>query len=662
VVAGIDIWKPAIETHHLNGLGAGLEYDLMRLVGDGGYEAAQQLAKEIEDRYGRIDVLIGSPPCQEFSTSKRGGTGNLQKGMLLVRAMMVMVVALKPKFWLMENVPRLEQAIWKESAMRQDDGWLIELRKLGVDLDGHQDGYLNVPYGKVYTASDFGAPQHRRRFVAGNVNPRHVDLFRLDIKPLLCDILGSLERQWHSEGSSICDPYYTGHAIPKQELRDYGYDPYIHPMYWEEMRFYKRRHGMGGKLDFPDRTDRTARTVVATMSISSRESMIFAVDDQWGNPVTTEYHGRARPLCRHLRVREAACLQGFPISFQFAGENLTTRYRLIGNAVPCQLSYALAQAVLVSFEKHGTEDAKQEKRLEATDMYRTDNWASWIIPPQHQVPPEATDIYNTRTADFRARHNKPIRRIFLGSKAVGSSAKIVFENVMWRDSRTRQGGSWKSCIQAGTGKGLAQVFLDETSVRELLDAVDLEFTTPKGQTMLIDDRLDNARKIVEKFAMEIEKGIPLTCDDWVEFPGFGSEIPEECYSGADGRLPLPSVTRLQQLFTGNIKQTDGVISPIDLFDGLDVILLMTIHDSEYASFEIPVDGMVDKGDEFHGRRVSGMADNKIKGSLPLITILSGLFSVLVIDAMQKKDGILMDSIQKTIARAADMIRSWYDDN
>jgi DNA (cytosine-5)-methyltransferase 1 len=47
---------------------------------------------------------------------------------------------------------------------------------------------------------------------------------------------------------------------------------------------------------------------------------------------------------RCINVREAACLQSFPVDYEFVG-SLGSQYRQVGNAVPVELSTAVAQSV-----------------------------------------------------------------------------------------------------------------------------------------------------------------------------------------------------------------------------------------------------------------------------------------------------------------------------
>ena len=47
---------------------------------------------------------------------------------------------------------------------------------------------------------------------------------------------------------------------------------------------------------------------------------------------------------RLINVREAACLQSFPINYKFYGETVGSLYRQVGNAVPIELSSAVARS------------------------------------------------------------------------------------------------------------------------------------------------------------------------------------------------------------------------------------------------------------------------------------------------------------------------------
>ena len=48
---------------------------------------------------------------------------------------------------------------------------------------------------------------------------------------------------------------------------------------------------------------------------------------------------------RRLSVRECALIQTFPLKYKFEYERITDGYKMIGNAVPVEFAYHLAQAV-----------------------------------------------------------------------------------------------------------------------------------------------------------------------------------------------------------------------------------------------------------------------------------------------------------------------------
>ena len=87
-----------------------------------------------------------------------------------------------------------------------------------------------------------------------------------------------------------------------------------------------------GKMDFPDRTNRLCRTIMATESYCSRESIIFPKEN------TSDKY-------RAPTIRELSCLMGFPIDYQFEGGSSTNKHKQIGNAVCVHLSKALADAI-----------------------------------------------------------------------------------------------------------------------------------------------------------------------------------------------------------------------------------------------------------------------------------------------------------------------------
>ena len=54
------------------------------------------------DSIPEFEVLVGGPPCIEFSASKQG-RGNILAGLKLIQAFLQVVYKRKPKYWIMEN-------------------------------------------------------------------------------------------------------------------------------------------------------------------------------------------------------------------------------------------------------------------------------------------------------------------------------------------------------------------------------------------------------------------------------------------------------------------------------------------------------------------------------------------------------------------------------
>ena len=57
-------------------------------------------------------------------------------------------------------------------------------------------------------------------------------------------------------------------------------------------------------------------------------------------------------LYRRLTVRECARIQGFPDDFLFYYNNINDGYKMIGNAVPVNLSYEIAKKIKEALEEN----------------------------------------------------------------------------------------------------------------------------------------------------------------------------------------------------------------------------------------------------------------------------------------------------------------------
>ena len=59
-------------------------------------------------------------------------------------------------------------------------------------------------------------------------------------------------------------------------------------------------------------------------------------------------------MYRRLSVRECARIQTFPDDFIFHYDNISAGYKMIGNAVPVNLAYFLANSIKVQLQQNET--------------------------------------------------------------------------------------------------------------------------------------------------------------------------------------------------------------------------------------------------------------------------------------------------------------------
>lgn len=365
VVMGIDSWEPAIKTHNFN-------HDLNDVTKS---VLDFEDIKEIEN-LPDTDVIIGSPPCQLFSISNRGGNAEKTEGIRLIKTFFKIIAVKKfkknsiLKAWLMENVPNSQNFI-EESYTFSDldlDEWAksqgINPQKVAIRAKNN---------GGILNSDDYGSAQVRKRFVCGEFIPTgefpYPNITNSENKVTLNRIFEDFPKPLSKIGNKrIQDPNYPGETIDSKELRDHFYDSGIYQVQWQKARDAKQNHPYMGKMSFPENMEKPSRTIMATMSASTREAIIYK----------SELNRKGDGEYRTPTIREAAIIMGFPINYQFYG-NESTKWRLVGNAVCVQLSYALASKILeylgveILPPKIINKDLQQFSYLDTSDLKRFDN-------------------------------------------------------------------------------------------------------------------------------------------------------------------------------------------------------------------------------------------------------------------------------------------------
>lgn len=314
IVYGMDLWPSAVDTFRKNFPNVNVPDPINVLeikMGD------------LPD----VDVVIGGPPCTFFSSSNKGGNGDFRSGMKLVRRFLRIVEELNPKWWVMENVPRLSMTLPKKISY-----WELGIRDKGK--------HLKILQKEILNAADYGVPQTRKRLFSG----RYPMPFKIHSKNgekdierwrWMKDIIRGLPYPLRKRNTNeINDPLYPKITLSSSEFSDHRYDTFLSDMEVEEARRMKTRHRYYGMMSFPDDLNRPARTVMASASRASRETMVIE-----------ERRGSKRGY-RIPTVRECASLQSFPITFQFWAPTVSQRYKLVGNAVPPMLAREIAKVIL----------------------------------------------------------------------------------------------------------------------------------------------------------------------------------------------------------------------------------------------------------------------------------------------------------------------------
>jgi DNA (cytosine-5)-methyltransferase 1 len=271
-------------------------------------------------RVGEIDVVAGGPPCQGFSTQRRGSRTDDRNGLVLNFAQIA--IALRPKMILIENVPGLLGA--------RGHGITSSLFAL---LEGQGFKHDSM----VLNAADFGVPQNRRRTIIVAWDPSRAKAFRFPTpthahKPTTVrDALAGLP-------PPLADftehPQYHNHLRVKMSERNI-----------ERIRFVPEG---GGRLDIPEELQLNCHRGAAHRHLDVFGRMRW---DEPGPTITAMFDNFTRGRFAHpsedrsITGREGARLQSFPDWFKFKGPKKDVA-RQIGNAVPPQLAEALGRELI----------------------------------------------------------------------------------------------------------------------------------------------------------------------------------------------------------------------------------------------------------------------------------------------------------------------------
>ena len=310
--------------------------------------SADKVEKDLGIKPSEIDIIVGGPPCQAYSTVGKRLIDD-PRGKLFQEYYRVLK-EFNPKLFLFENVKGL---------LSMQDG---ELLKTIISLF-ESLGY-KVKY-KLLNAADYGAPQIRERVIIigsklktefeypepTHYNPEDENnLFKNSLKPYL-----TLEE-------AISDlPFIK----TNEESFEYANEPQ------NEFQKLMRKNAPQKLMDHssPKNNDKLVKIMESLPDGGTPEDLPESLRPTsgfkntycrlwWKRPSTTITRNLSTPSssrCIHpkaprpLTTREGARIQCFPDDYQFYGSR-GDRNLQIGNAVPTFLSNAVAKAILKNFK------------------------------------------------------------------------------------------------------------------------------------------------------------------------------------------------------------------------------------------------------------------------------------------------------------------------
>jgi len=312
VVAGVDNWRDALITFERNHAGA--ESILMDL---GNFNPVN-----LRNKVGRIDVVIGGPPCQGFSISGKRNPDDPRNRLYI--GFVKTVEIFKPKAFLLENVPNL---VSMANGKIRD-----EIIKDFVSL-----GY-EVKY-KVLLASDYGVPQNRRRVVFVGILGKNSFEFpegkfiNSQLKITCEQALSDLPEESVEDGKHNNVSPRTKYQSLMRKSTNNIFNHQITSHAPQTVNIISLVPDGGNYKDLPKHLQKTRKVNIAwTRYNSSRPSP--TIDTGHRHHFHYKYN-------RIPTVRESARLQSFPDNFIFSGSK-TSQYKQVGNAVPPLMAEAIA--------------------------------------------------------------------------------------------------------------------------------------------------------------------------------------------------------------------------------------------------------------------------------------------------------------------------------
>ena len=272
----------------------------------------------------KCDLLLGGPPCQGFSTHRICDAGVDDPRNKLIHTYFYFVKALKPRIFLMENVPGI---LWDRHKEYLDEFY----------LQGKKAGY-NLFEPVVIDARDLGIPQRRRRvFILGVEQSLSTSNFQWPLSPT------HIEASKINKVSGLLPWVSCSNVFKKAPKGDVNNQHMKHGP--ELVAAFKNTPVNGGS-----RKD-SGRVLDCHKEHNGHKDVYGRIDSKLPAPTMTTAcinpsKGRfVHPTQHHgITVRQAARIQTFPDDYIFHG-GLIASGKQIGNAVPVDLGKVIIEHI-----------------------------------------------------------------------------------------------------------------------------------------------------------------------------------------------------------------------------------------------------------------------------------------------------------------------------
>ena len=321
-------------------------------------QITQNYLVENNIEYSDVDLVIGGPPCQSFSTV---GRRQYDERAQMYKEYRRMLSFLQPKVFLFENVTGL-------MTMKNAVG-LPVLEDIKREFSDFSDFGIDLSYEikeSVMNAKHFGVPQNRERVFLVGMRRDLESEFNWEFPD--AELIS--EDEFLTLEDAIGDLPELGNGEKKEYYESNPYTFYQKLMRNNSVELTHHVNGLNGermlkimKTVTPGKGKNYINELVETGKLDEKYFLTSGYHNTygklwWDRPSSTITNNLSTPSslrCIHpiqnraLTPREGARIQSFPDTFQFIGnkENINSQ---IGNAVPPLLAMAIAQKLTSFFD------------------------------------------------------------------------------------------------------------------------------------------------------------------------------------------------------------------------------------------------------------------------------------------------------------------------